>query len=157
MRTSMNYEISRNTFTVESSSVFNMSQEFIEIQRRKLMTMMQEFWTQRLTSTASSGTFFSIQTSDQKFERWVIANLKFFDSAYDDKVLTTADSMQHIDKNTYFKNVHLFIDRIKDIVVIKDVDTMRNNLYSCLRDIVMIWYCDEEKMQSHEMIRKRRM
>ncbi len=68
----------------------------------------------------------------------MIANLKFFDSAYDDKVLTTADSMQHIDKNTYFKNVHLFIDRIKDIVVIKDVDTMRNNLYSCLRDIVMI-------------------
>jgi hypothetical protein len=43
VRTSANYEISRIISAVESSSAFNMSQEFIETQRRELMTMMQEF------------------------------------------------------------------------------------------------------------------
>jgi hypothetical protein len=43
VRTSVDYEISRITFVVESSSASNMSQEFIETQRRELMTMMQEF------------------------------------------------------------------------------------------------------------------
>jgi hypothetical protein len=43
MRTSANYEVSRNISAVESSSALNMSQEFIETQRRELMIMMQEF------------------------------------------------------------------------------------------------------------------
>jgi hypothetical protein len=40
-RTTVEYEISRTILTIESIS--EMSQKFIEIQRRKLMTMMQKF------------------------------------------------------------------------------------------------------------------
>jgi hypothetical protein len=56
IRTSTNYEISRIISAVESSSAFNMSQEFLETQRRELMTMMQEFWTQRSINSAFSQT-----------------------------------------------------------------------------------------------------
>ncbi len=51
--------------------------------------------------------------------------------------------MQHAEKNTFFRNVYLFIDRVKDFVMIKDYDTVKNNLYTCLRDITMIWYTVE--------------
>ncbi len=51
--------------------------------------------------------------------------------------------MQYAEKDTYFRNVHLFIDRVKNIAVIKSVEVVRNNLYTCLRDIVMIWYTIE--------------
>ncbi len=66
------------------------------------------------------------------------ADLEFFDSIYDDKILTTAESMQHAGKDIFFRDIHLFIDRVKDIIVIKDAEIVRNNLYTCLRDIAMI-------------------
>jgi hypothetical protein len=120
-----------------SSSTNNMFQDYTNTQRRKLMTMMQKFWAQRSVASASQQT--QSQTVELRSKRWIIANLEFFDFAYDDKIMTTLDSMQHVDKNTYFRNVHLFIDRVKDIVVIKNVEMMRNNLYICLRNIAMIW------------------
>jgi hypothetical protein len=98
VRTSANYEISRNTSAVESSSAFNMFQEFIETQRRELMIMMQEFWTQRSTFTAFFAASSITQAFDQRSERWVTTDLEFFDSIYDDKILITAEWMQHADK-----------------------------------------------------------
>jgi hypothetical protein len=41
-RTTTEYEISRNSSALESTYLI-MNQEFIETQRRKLMTMMQKF------------------------------------------------------------------------------------------------------------------
>jgi hypothetical protein len=128
-----------------------MSQKFIEIQRRKLMTMMQKFWAQRSTTFAQSAT--QPQSAKSRFDRWIAADLEFFDPAYDEKFTFTDDSMQHAEKNTYFKNVHLFIDRVKDIVVIKKVETVRNNLYTCLRDIAMTWYTAELFEETKKLVR----
>jgi hypothetical protein len=94
------------------------------------MIMMQEFWGQRQTISISSST----QTPESRPDRWVAADLGFFDPGYDGKTLATAELMQHADKDTFFRDVHLFIDRAKDIVVIKGAETVRNNLYTCLRD-----------------------
>ncbi len=141
--TSANYEISRNIFAVELSSAFNMSQEFIETQRRELMIMMQEFWIQRSSFSAFSAASAIIQTSDQKSERWVTADLEFFDSTYNEKILATIESMQYAEKNIFFKNIHLFIDRVKNFAMIKDYDAVKNNLYTCLRSMTMTWYTIE--------------
>jgi hypothetical protein len=56
--------------------------------------------------------------------RWVATNLEFFDSIYDEKILATTKSMQHAKKNTFFKDVHLFIDRVKNFVMIKNYDSV---------------------------------
>jgi hypothetical protein len=153
MRTSANYEISRNTFAVESNSASNMSQEFIETQRRELMIMMQKFWIQRSAFIAFSAASSTAQASDLRSERWVTADLEFFDSIYDEKFTVTTDSMQHVDKDTYFRDVYLFIDRIKNIAIIKEIETVRNNLYTCLRDTVMIWYTAELFEKAKELVR----
>ncbi len=60
--TNVKYENSRNIFTVESTNI--MSQEFINSQRRELMIMMQEFWIQRLTFSASSAASSTTQIFD---------------------------------------------------------------------------------------------
>jgi hypothetical protein len=86
-------------------------------------------------------------------ERWVTADLGFFDPAYDEKTLTTAEPMQHAGKDTYFRDVHLFIDRAKDIAVTKGAETVRNNLYTCLRDTAMIWYTAELFEEAKELVR----
>ena len=36
--------------------------------------------------------------------------------------------MKHIEKKTYFHNVFIFIDRIKNVIKVKGAEFMRNNL-----------------------------
>jgi hypothetical protein len=128
-----------------------MSQEFIETQRRELMTMMQKFWAQRSTTFAQSAT--QSQSAKFRLDRWIAVDLEFFDSIYDEQFTITTDSMQHVDKNIYFRNVHFFIDRVKNIAVIKEIETVRNNLYTCLRDTVMIWYTAELFEKAKELVK----
>jgi hypothetical protein len=80
---------------------------------------------------------------DAQLERWNAVDLEFFDSTYDEKILVTAKFMQHVEKDIYFRDVHLFLDRVKDFVMTKEVEIVRNNLYTCLRESVMTWYTIE--------------
>ena len=52
-------------------------------------------------------------------------------------------SMIRNDKNVYYRNVHLFIERILNLVVTKDHDVVKINLNTCLQDIALNWYIDE--------------
>ena len=36
--------------------------------------------------------------------------------------------MKHAEKNIYFKNIHLFVTRIKKIAMIKDSQLIKDNL-----------------------------
>jgi hypothetical protein len=161
IRITVKYEISRNISAIESafvsnsSSSDNMSQDFIDTQRRELMIMMQKFWAQRSATFASSTTFIVAQAFDQKSNRWVAANLRFFDSTYDEKILTTVESIQHADKDIFFRNIHLFIDRVRNFAVIKDYDAVKNNLYTCLREMTMTWYTIELSDEVKKLIKTR--
>ncbi len=145
----MKYEISRNISAVKSASTFNSTsldntfQDFINTQRRELMIMMQKFWVQQSSTSASSTILIITQIFGQRSDRWVTTNLRFFDLTYDDKILATTESMQQAEKNTFFRNIHLFINRVRNFAVVKDYDTVKNNLYICLPDMTMIWYTIE--------------
>ncbi len=57
---------------------------------------------------------------ETRFDRWNATDLEFFDSAYEEKIISSAKSIQHANKNTYFRDVHFFVDRAKDIALFKD-------------------------------------
>ena len=46
----------------------------------------------------------------ESIPRYNSVDLEFFDSNYDNKTVNTEKTIEHNGKNTYFKNVHLFID-----------------------------------------------
>ncbi len=75
--------------------------------------------------------------------RWNSTEVKFFDSMYNDKFMHTDDSLKHSGKKTYFRDVHLFIECIKNILHIKDANLVRTNLWICLQDTAMKWYIKE--------------
>ena len=52
----------------------------------------------------------------------------FFDFFYDDKFNNIEARIKHVKKKTYFRNVLIFIDRIKNIIKMKDAKLFRNNL-----------------------------
>ena len=61
--------------------------------------------------------------------KWNFANLDFFDFYYDDKSLVNEiNFIVNIEKNIYFRNVHLFIVRIKKMTFICDDQLVKNNL-----------------------------
>lgn len=66
--------------------------------------------------------------------RWNAQDVDFFDSYYESKTIFIGESVFHFGKNTFFKNIHLFVSRIKDIVVVKNFKLVRNNLWICLKD-----------------------
>ena len=45
--------------------------------------------------------------------RWNTHDLEFFDLNYDDKTIYIVVLIEHTNKNTYFRNIHLFLDRAK--------------------------------------------
>ena len=66
-------------------------------------------------------------------ERWNAQEIGFFDPHYDGKTAATASAVEHAGKDTYFRDVHVFIEKIKDMATIKEAEMVRNNLYTCLR------------------------
>lgn len=81
----------------------------------------------------------TVQTT-QSDSRWNAADLGFFDPLYDGKSTATGNAIEHSGKDTYFRDIHIFIERIRDIAQIKGDLIVRNNLYTCLRGTALTWY-----------------
>ena len=71
--------------------------------------------------------------------RFNAGDVGFFDPFYDGKSSDTAAGIEHAGKDTYFRDVTIFIDRIKDVVRVKGAE-LRNNLQICLRGEALDWY-----------------
>ena len=57
----------------------------------------------------------------------------FYDSLYDDKFVTFETFLiEHFDKNSYFRDVHIFIDKIIELIVIKKICQNVTNIISSL-------------------------
>ena len=47
---------------------------------------------------------------------------------YNDKFVRNKTAFEHIEKETYFRDVHLFVERARDIAAIKNIKMIRKNL-----------------------------
>lgn len=72
--------------------------------------------------------------------RFLATDVGFFDPFYDGKSSDTGAGMEHAGKETYFRDVIVFIDRIKDVARVKGAELLRNNLQICLRGEALEWY-----------------
>lgn len=75
--------------------------------------------------------------------RWNPSEVGFFDPMFDDKSSVTGAPMEHAGKDTYFRDVHLFIERLNDIAVVRGEKLVRENLFTCLRGLALQWYTSE--------------
>ena len=77
---------------------------------------------------------------DNDWNKWNVVEINLFNFIYDEKFNTNDDFLKYADKNIYFRDVHLFVERIQNIVKIKNLKMIRNNLYICLRNTIIKWY-----------------
>jgi hypothetical protein len=109
-----------------------------------------EMSSSNISFVATSSMIISFET---RSDRWNAIDLKFFDLIYDEKILITIESIQHVEKDTYFRDVHLFIDRVKNFVVAKRAEIIRNNLYTCLRESTMTWYTAKVSKEEKKLLK----
>ena len=69
-----------------------------------------------------------LNEADNGIIKWNAGDLDFFDSLYDGKSASNNEVIIYTGKNTYFRDVHFFIERVKNLVTIKDAELMRDNL-----------------------------
>ena len=47
---------------------------------------------------------------------------------YNGKFIRNEMVIEHIGKETYFRDVHLFVEQVRDLALIKDIGIIRENL-----------------------------
>ena len=54
--------------------------------------------------------------------------MKFFDFFYNNKLNNIEARIEYIEKKIYFRDITMFINRIKNIARVKNIELLRNNL-----------------------------
>ena len=86
--------------------------------------------------------------------------VSYFDSEYkkeEDKTTlfsSSIESMMTTDKYVYYKNVYVFVDRLKNLVSQHEHSQIRNVLKSCLRDDAQIWHIYELSDTTKNLLRE---
>ena len=76
--------------------------------------------------------------------RWNASEIGFFHPMYEDKSIASgAAPMEHTPKDTYFRDVHLFIEHARDVAGIKGDELVRTNLWTCLKGPALEWWLSE--------------
>ena len=60
--------------------------------------------------------------------RFLSSDIRFFDSFYNNKSSDIEVRIEYIEKKIYFKDITIFINKIKNIARIKNIKLLRNNL-----------------------------
>ena len=53
--------------------------------------------------------------------------MKFFDFMYDNKSIHIDNFIEHVEKEIYFRDMHMFNDRVKNLITIKNNEILRDN------------------------------
>ena len=80
-------------------------------------------------------------TGSSSFDRWNSSDLGYFDphldKSYGEGEIVT------VGKDTYFRSVILFIERLRDVAAVKGFIAVKANLGTVLRGTVLLWYTTE--------------
>jgi hypothetical protein len=69
------------------------------------------------------------------------SNVRFFDSQLN--FFYDSDDVVQVKRDLYYRDVYFFVERIKDVVIMFDVEVVRTNLSTCLRESTQMWYTED--------------
>lgn len=84
---------------------------------------------------------------------WRPDELGFFDPDLQDDAVVGKGDIVYLGNHPYYRNVFVFVDRIKDVAQAKGNQTVRLNLHSCLRGTALEWHASELTTFEKDMLR----
>ena len=124
------------------SKSFSIIQEFTEAQLAELRVIITEFRIlepsrsfEDLGSLEKIELISIISVNEDKIDRFNLNDIGFFDSFYKGKFIDISFIIEYIDKSIFFRDIYIFIDRVKDVARVKSDILLRQNLQIYLRGI----------------------
>ena len=111
--------------------------ENIRAEIRQKMQQINQRDQQKSAESFDSFDSFEDDNDDNDNSQFQSKHLDFFDSFHDGKFVTIDATMKFISENIVFRDVHLFMIRTKNFVVIKDENIVRRNFFQCLKNDVL--------------------
>ncbi len=147
----------------QSQSSFSKNQEstetildsmFSTAQRSEIADIMiaavRSIQMQQFTSSFTNEAQENIQTFViEHFKKWIADEIEFFDSNIDDD-----DSVVNVDRHVFYKNIYAFVDKLKNMITIREDDKLRTILSQCFRDAVLIWHFIELFDMKKDLLRQ---
>ena len=109
---------------------------------------------QKLSSSSNdhdSSEFDDSSDNENVNDCWNSSDLEYFDSMYDDRFVSTESASKHTSKNMYFRDVHLFLEREKEMMILKTDELIQINLWLSLREDVLKWWYTLDDIEKHIM------
>lgn len=73
--------------------------------------------------------------------KWNVADIGYFDPQFDKSY--GENNIMSINKDTYFRNIYLFVEKIGNLVLAKSNSIFRTNLNITFRNSAHLWYTTE--------------
>ena len=128
-------------FEIENENKIEKQSNFsINLFRKNIQNIamiMFAMFIQNIVDQANTSVAISNIQSKKYFK---IIDVGFFDSKL--KNFYEADDVIQIDRDVYYRNVFLFVKKIKNAVITYETKTIRVNFSICLRDTIQIWYTE---------------
>ena len=106
-----------------------------------IKTMFQRF-KNLINKQHSSSTIefvFNANVNNNQFTiKFSFKKLKFFDHKYDKKTTTKNEFIKNTFEKTIYKNLHIFISRIRNFIQTFKNKIIKNNFFRCLKKNVLI-------------------
>lgn len=149
--TSSSKEIQRrisNVTSISTTMILNAAiRQIIEQTMQIAMIVVLQNLSQKTKKSSNSFDFIksseSIEVSNElthQTTRWNSNNIEFFDFNHDEKSTFIDQAMKHFEKNTYYRNVHIFTKKMKEMTIVLSLELVKRNLATCLRDTALIWH-----------------
>ena len=107
------------------------------------------------SSRSSSG--FDLFNDDnerrQSFHHYNSTDFGFFDPNYNEKFIHTDEIVKHFEKNTFFRNVHFFVNKTKNMIVSKKKQFICDNLWFSFWKIVFNWWISKISLNEKKLIK----
>jgi hypothetical protein len=124
--------------------LFTLSQQNIQ----RITLFMFNLFAQNVqsqTQTKTIETTTNVVTADvvttAKKSSFRTSNVKFFDLQLN--LSYESNDVVQVDRDLYYKNVYLFVKRMKDAMIMSDAKIVRINLSACLRETTQVWYIED--------------
>lgn len=69
--------------------------------------------------------------------------MSFFDFEYQSKYETIIVVVMNVDKHVFYRDVYVFVDILKNLVIQHDDETIKNIVVACFCDFALMWYSIE--------------
>jgi hypothetical protein len=125
-----------STFDENASSSFlsNLTQQNIQ----EIVLFMFNLFAQNVQSQAQAKTIettANVVTTAKK-SSFRASNVKIFDSQLN--LSYESDDVVQVDRDLYYRDVYLFVKRVKDAMTMSDAEAVRINLSACLRETTQV-------------------